>query len=247
MNQKTEVLLSRMMWFVGVGLFCLGLFGPSVPAQASIVLQLSDQEMTTQAHRIVRGKVVRKYSVWEKADRRIYTYVTIAVLDMIKGIANTSEVVIRQVGGTANGLGMHVPGTASFKLGEEVLVFLEKSRDSSHHLVMGMSYGKYQVVTDAKTQVRTLHRDLHGVSLAKWNEEKKMQIQHASPQMTKPVQMEEFVQKIRQYVQKGTVHPTVKSSVPSAVRTIVRPVIPTPVRPFVPKPAGTPAPITPQR
>lgn len=189
-----------------IGMLCIGLLLSS--AQASIILQLSDQQMVQKASRIVRGKVVRKYSQWVKAERRIYTYIIVAVLDTIKGSPG-SEITIRQVGGSANGLGMHVPGTASFQLGEEVFVFLEKARRSSHYLVMGMSFGKYRVLTDAKTQNKTLHRDLHGISLASWNKQKKMQIKHASPEMVQPKKLETFVQQLRGYLQPVVATPSV--------------------------------------
>ena len=51
---------------------------------------------------------------------------------------------------------MKVPGSASFKLGEEVLVFLEKVKQKSYHMVMGMSYGKYKVLEHPKTKIRYL-------------------------------------------------------------------------------------------
>ena len=38
----------------------------------------------------------------------------------------TGLIQIRQMGGVANGVGMYIPGAAKFKLGEELLVFLEK-------------------------------------------------------------------------------------------------------------------------
>lgn len=219
-NQITHNPTSRLSLWCGIVAFALLAVGLHRPVQASIILQLSDQQMTTQAHRIVHGKVVRKYSLWEAKERRIYTYITLAVLDMIKGTSDT-EVVIRQVGGTANGLGMHVPGTASFQLGEEVLVFLERSRDSAHYLVMGMSYGKYRVKIDTKTQMRILHRDLHGVSLARWDAQKKMQIHHVDTNQLKPVRMEDFVDKIRQYMNPGVVKPSVRPAVrPPATSTV---------------------------
>ncbi len=201
-----------------VMLLCLSWGGVSV--EASIVLQLSDHQMTLRAGRIVRGKVVRKYSRWIKSERRIYTYITLAVLDMIKGSKQSREIVIRQVGGTANGLGMHVPGSASFKLGEEVLVFLEKPKSSKYHLVMGMSFGKYRVVVNPKTKMKLLQRNLHGVSLARYDVKKKLQINHTSPVLLRPKPLDSFVQRLRGYLVMSTVQrtkPPFRSVVPRVV------------------------------
>lgn len=199
----------RSMLLVG-GTFLWCMSWSMTPVEASIVLQLSDQQMTQRAGQIVRGKVVRKYSKWLKSKRRIYTYITLAVLDRIKGSQKTTELTIRQVGGAANGIGMHVPGSAKFKLGEEVLVFLEPSRASKHSLVMGMSFGKYRVVMNPKTKVKMLERDLHGVSLAQYNAQKKLQIKHASPRMLKPKPLRDFVMKIRKYMTMKPVTPSLR-------------------------------------
>lgn len=231
----------RWSGIVGGLLLALGLLVGAGQAEASVVLQLSDRQMTQKAARIVRGKVVRKYSQWNKAERRVYTTITIAVLDSLKGSGQPTEVTIRQVGGTANGIGMHVPGTATFKLGEEVFVFLEKRRTFAHHLVMGMAYGKYQVKVDPKTQVRTLHRDLKGLGLARVNESKKMTISEPTAELTKPRRLDSFVQQIKQYLK-----PVAKSqprvsprSVRPSVRVPPQPRVTTP-RPAAPQPRNTP-------
>ena len=64
----------------------------------------------------------------------IYTYVTIAVDDVLKGpvVAPPRQVVVKQLGGTIGTLPQVVWGQALFTPGEEVLVFLEvRPRDST--------------------------------------------------------------------------------------------------------------------
>jgi hypothetical protein len=195
-------------------------------AYASIILAISDQQMTVRASSIVRGKVVKQFSQLEQSDRRIYTYTTISVLDMLKGPANTKEITIRQLGGIANGIGMHVPGSASFSLGEEVFVFLESNRISSHYLVMGMAYGKYSIITDPKTQIQYLRRDLHGISLASPTPTQQMQIQHPDTKTLLVQPLNTFLHRIRGYlqaqnppqIQKHTIQPKLTPPAPNISR-----------------------------
>lgn len=180
-----------------LGLLCAALLMPA-QSEASIIVKLTDKQMAQRANRIVHGKVVRQYSDWDKNRRRIYTYTIISVLDRIKGTP-TQELTIRQVGGAKDNIGMRVPGSAKFKLGEEVVVFLESIKKTAFHHVMGMSYGKYTVVRDAKTQQLLLKRNLHNIAVASKNSKGRYKIQHAKDSK-KPLVLETFIKKIRYYV-----------------------------------------------
>ena len=174
-------------------------------AEASIVVKLTEQQMSQKADRIVHGKVVRKYTKWDAKRRRIYTYVIVAVLTNVKGKQSTQEVTIRQLGGARGELGMKVSGTAKFALGEEVFVFLEKDRFATKqtiHQVMGMSYGKYHVVLDKKSQERYLVRDLKNLSVASWNKKGKFQLNdsHNMKTLVQPQKLRTFVKKIQTFV-----------------------------------------------
>lgn len=193
---------SSLFWCVCVFLMVASW---SAAALASVVIYQTDQEMTLKASRIVRAKVVKKVSQWEPKEKRIYTYITLVVLDPLKGATGAQELVIRQMGGTANGIGMHVPGSATFTIGEEVVVFLETIRQQpKFHHVMGMAMGKFKVVEDAKTKARTLVRQLKGVSLARRTPQGRFQIKHGKDVVSiKPVVLDTFVNKIKTYLREA--------------------------------------------
>lgn len=205
-------------------------------AHASVVLQLSDQQMTTQADRIVRAKVIQKISRWDKKTKRVYTYVKLVVLDPIKGSKGAEEVTIRLMGGSANGVGMHISGSPSFKLGEEVVVFLEKVRQApKFHHVMGMAYGKFQVVMDTKNKVQMLVRHLKGVSLARRTPKGTFSIQHGHELKHQPVQLSTFVGKIKGYLRAARLKKKPSIAVPQLKKSLRPSVVPQPKRPLLPK------------
>ena len=224
--------ISIMRWFQ-IGCLSIILWSVAInPAFSSIVVPLSDKQMTLRAARIVRAKVVRKYSQWEKKERRIYTYITLAVLDSIKGNKSAQEVIIRQMGGVYRGIGMSIPGMPHFRLGEEVLLFLENSRHSPHHMVMGMSYGKYQVIRDLKKKTAYLTRNLRGLSLAYRTPKKGVKIVPATPLQAKHLVLDSFVRQIKTYLQlKTSPKPMLRIKRP----TIKIPTLKTPKAPSLPR------------
>ncbi|MGD8329961.1 MAG: matrixin family metalloprotease [Acidobacteriota bacterium] len=81
---------------------------------------------------IVTGRVVHIGSARDPQVGFIYTYVTIAVSDHIKGSGIGDELVVKQLGGQVGDTGMVVYDQASFRMDEEVLLFLiERPRDAT--------------------------------------------------------------------------------------------------------------------
>jgi hypothetical protein len=58
--------------------------------------------------------------------------------------------------------GTVVPGYARFKVGERVMLFLERA-DTGQLVVTGLAQGKYTLTTDAKSGVVIAERDLDGL------------------------------------------------------------------------------------
>jgi hypothetical protein len=89
---------------------------------------------------IATGKVLASSSAADGV--AIYTYVTLQVGDVLKGSLTAGEsIVLKQMGGIANGVGLHISGQARFAVGEEVLVFLAvRPRDRTLYTV-GLAEG----------------------------------------------------------------------------------------------------------
>lgn len=203
---------------LGLIVFCVVFCWLPFSAGASVILKMNTQQMTLLADQIVHGRVVRTKSEWDKNSRRIYTYTTLTVLESLKGKATYKEVIIRQLGGSANGIGMRVPGAAKFRLGEEVVVFLEEKKKSIPQ-VMGMAYGKYTVLLDDKTKKRYLVQDLKGISVANF-EKGKFRVEHAHKlKTTQPVLLESFTRQLKIYLRKA------KGTKKTSIKTLSQPLL----------------------
>ena len=126
-----------------LGAACIGLFaaGPHA-AQASVVKALSLQELTRKSTEILVGMATEQQSRRHIDGKLIVTDFSFQVEDVLKGESKRGEpAIITVLGGKLDGLGLQVPGEASFAIGQRVIAFLYKAPRSGDLRVVGMSQG----------------------------------------------------------------------------------------------------------
>jgi hypothetical protein len=120
--------MNRASKFAAVAIAGLALFGAG-PATATTVQKFSLADLAKKSETIVLARVEDETARWDDGKKEIYTYVTLRVLDPVKGMKangnangkakNDEETItIRQLGGTVDNLTSIVPGTPSFRRGE---------------------------------------------------------------------------------------------------------------------------------
>ncbi|MGE5174979.1 MAG: hypothetical protein ACM3JJ_01280 [Hyphomicrobiales bacterium] len=132
-------------------------------ASATTVLKLSLKDLAKKSDAIVLARVEDQVSRYE-ANKEIFTYYTLRVLEPVKGAKNEQSIVVRQIGGIVDNIASVVPGTPRFQNGEEVVVFLTQKDATGYPWVMGLQQGKYTVFQDEKGQKR-VRNELGGVEL----------------------------------------------------------------------------------
>jgi Matrixin len=114
---------------LAMGVLLLGL---THGAMASSGPKWSDDQLANSSELVLRGRVLEITSGWDTSVNSIYTYVTVAVDEVFKGVLSTDRITIKQLGGVAGEIGLHVEDQPSFVSGEEVLLFLEvRPRDQT--------------------------------------------------------------------------------------------------------------------
>ncbi|MEM1348706.1 MAG: hypothetical protein AAGI01_09140 [Myxococcota bacterium] len=121
--------------------------GSSV-ALATTLARLDLEALTAQSELVVHGTVTRLAP--EVRGGRVFTNITLEVTEALKGTPGDS-VTFTQLGGRTRNLATRVAGMPDFRLGEEVLVFLERPSVDAPLVVTGMAQGKF-----------TVHRDVDG-------------------------------------------------------------------------------------
>jgi hypothetical protein len=136
----------------------------AAPALATTIVPLSEQAMIHDAVAVVIGHVQRIESHWDPARRRIFTDITLAIDEVVKGELSVTEVTIRQTGGRVGRLHSWIDGSPEFDRGEKVLVFLRRNPDGTLR-VGHLFQGKFSIAIDPASGEEVAHRlgDPHGV------------------------------------------------------------------------------------
>ncbi len=132
----------------------------SQDAGASVVMEMSDEEMAVRADVVVRGQVVAARS--RQGERSIVTDYTIRVEEKLKGDVR-GAVVVTELGGRIGERRHFAPGTPSYRVGDHVVAFL--FRHGTELRTVGMAQGLFFVRTDAAGD-EILLRDLGHTTLA---------------------------------------------------------------------------------
>ncbi len=120
------------------------------PTSATVVVPVSDDNLVRQAVAIVVGRVKAIESHWDPAQRQIFTHITLALEEVLKGNVPAGDLTIKQLGGTVAGLTAWADGSPEFNMGEKVLLVLRRNADGSLR-VAHLFQGKFSVFTDAAT------------------------------------------------------------------------------------------------
>jgi LPXTG-motif cell wall-anchored protein len=124
-------------------------------ALATTFVEQPFPDTVQEAPIIARGKIGMRYADWSvgtDGQKRIYTYTELRVDEVLKGRVSGQNLVMRELGGEKDGVGMQVAGSAEFERGEDVVVFLQNPNKDGTHTVQGMMMGKYNVRQDANGQ-----------------------------------------------------------------------------------------------
>lgn len=117
---------------------------------ATTVVVPTDDDMIVGARAILRGKVVAIDSSFDENHRRIYTYVTVKVQEVIKGSITERFVVLKELGGQVGLEGLRVFGNPQFTRGERVVLYLDTWKDGSLRTHQ-MFLGKFSITADKAT------------------------------------------------------------------------------------------------
>ncbi|MEE2788722.1 MAG: hypothetical protein VX589_15410, partial [Myxococcota bacterium] len=118
------------------GLFICAAIGLAWPyvGSATVVEQLSIEELHAQSRYVVRAEVVDRYTLDARGPKgEIYTHTELRVFEYF-GAEGPRHLRVQQLGGTLDGYTLHIEGNAAFERGQEVIAFLD------HDELTGVSY-----------------------------------------------------------------------------------------------------------
>ena len=116
----------------------------AIPMSASQFIELPFDQVARESTLVVRGTVGAVSSAWNDDHDVIFSYAPIQVKQYIAG-EGPSVLMLREVGGTAEGYTQVAVGFPTLREGQEVVLFLSQWEDSVDWRIHAYNQGKYLV------------------------------------------------------------------------------------------------------
>jgi len=157
-----------MRWLLFIALFS-GFFLSAPPrASATVMVEVPFEDMARDADAIVSGQVLSTEVriVLDPVRGAVpHTFTRLAVRDWIAG-SGGATVVIEELGGEIQGEGLIIAGTPIYRVGEEVIVFLERA--DGRLRTYAMAQGRFEIRRGVGGAPDHLQRDLSDIAFVRW-------------------------------------------------------------------------------
>ncbi len=164
----------------------------SISESNAQVKEMSAQDLTTASTAVFYGKCSKKSCNWDENHRIIYTYVTVAPEEYLKGNLGSSPI-ITIPGGQVGDIIYEVSDMPVFTEGEEVMAFV-RTNPAGKNLVTGAYQGKMKIDTDKKTGKKMII----GTGLGTETDVQKPGI--STTRKPERQKLEDFIAKVKAYV-----------------------------------------------
>ena len=118
----------------------------TTPASATTILSMDIDQLARDAEFIFEGEVINLESRSDSNSGIINTYVTFAVVDVIKGDYDADDIELKFAGGMVDGQIVEVSGLNIPKLGEQGIYFVESTSRDLLNPLLGWSQGHFVIV-----------------------------------------------------------------------------------------------------
>lgn len=136
----------RKLPFLFVLLFFL--FALSGNTVATTVLSVDMDKIITESEFVFEGEVLGAEAKLSPENNWIYTYITFAVVDVVKGDYDGKQITLRFTGGTVGEYTFKAHGMVMPKVGERGIYFVESLSRTQVNPLYGWSQGHFLVIHD---------------------------------------------------------------------------------------------------
>ncbi len=168
-----------------------GLLLAATTVHATTMVRFDTPGLARQSHQIVIGRVAATRAHWNEAHTRILTDVDVDVTETLKG-GPAQHVTLTQIGGEVDGVRMNISGCASFRPGEEAVLFVWHDARGRAQLT-GLAQGKFEIERDARTGARTVQRRAPGFAVSDLRALRQAPAGRTAPTLA----LDDFVREIR--------------------------------------------------
>jgi hypothetical protein len=117
----------------------------AIAAIATTVKPMSIERLTRASSDIVLAHAEAQWTEWNAKRTMLHTYTRFRVGRALKG-GKSATLVVRQMGGRADGIEQKVSGVRTWRVGEEAVLFLRPSKEQpGTHVVTGLMQGDFRI------------------------------------------------------------------------------------------------------
>src|SRR5258708_21037150 len=126
-------------------------------ASATTFITPNDDNLSIASRAIMRGQVVSIGADYDESTGFVFTYVKVKVQEVLKGNITSRTVVLKELGGEADGHGTVIHSRPSFALQERVVLYLDTWPDGSLR-VHDQFLGKYSIARERSSGAWVVER-----------------------------------------------------------------------------------------
>jgi hypothetical protein len=120
---------------------------------ATTIRPMTIEQMTQAASNVVEAHALNSWSAWNAQHTLIYTYTRVQVVNTLKG-SPESYLLVKQIGGAADGYAQQVAGVRHLQPGEDAVLFLYQNKsEPGTHVVVGLMQGQFRASRTKSGQV----------------------------------------------------------------------------------------------
>ena len=114
-------------------------------ASATTIIPVSVERLTGESSHVVEGRALSSWSQWNPQHSLIFTFTKFEVSRTLKGQA-PSTIIVKQIGGSAEGYTQKVAGVRHWREGDQAVLFLHPSPSGDGTLeVTGLMQGNFRI------------------------------------------------------------------------------------------------------
>ena len=112
---------------------------------ATTIQKLTFEQLSSGAELIFEGRVLSSQTSWNNSKTEIATEVTFKVVEVLSGDFQSSQLVLRFLGGTVDGHTMRVQATRYPEVGEQGVYFVESVSRKMVNPLLGWTQGHFKI------------------------------------------------------------------------------------------------------
>jgi len=120
-------------------------------AAATSYVKPADDDLIISSRAIITAKVISTGAQYDANSNHVFTYIRLKVRQVLKGSLASDDIVLKELGGEADGHGTFLGSAPPFAIGERVLLYMDTWPGDGSLRIHDQFLGKFSIARDASS------------------------------------------------------------------------------------------------